>query len=455
MKKTEVRKVFQKNNKPQTEFHLDELIKKILKWFVSLPKSIFDAKFSHNTGTKILSILMAILFWFFVMDQVDPEISRVIESVPVQLINTQELDQSNLKIMNQTDYFVNVEVTGRRNNVLSLNSGSIYLWADMRTVRSGINNVFINSSINSESVSIKAIYPQEIVLTVDRVVSLPKPVQIKFSDSFQESLYQESIVINPLEIKVTGPESLVNSVSYLGGTLAVGALSSDYTREVSLVPYSFDGEIVSGVSLDFNYTTVTVVIGKSNTVNVIPDVQGEPSEGYRVVSVTVIPETIVINGEIALVESVKNVMTEVIALNGDEENSFILDAKLVLPEGVKASELADGTVRIEIVIEEIQTKEFTFEIKDIPVVNLSETFETDLFDNLGIITVKVTDIESIISELTVNDVHLDFNFSSVTAPGNYRMNVNFADELKYNDVQIEPAYVDVNVMLKGEITTNP
>lgn len=141
--------MFQKNNKPQSEFHLDELLKKVFKWFVSLPKSIFDAKLSHNTGTKLLSLLMAILFWFFVMDQVDPEISRVIESVPVQLINTQELDQSNLKIMNQTDYFVNVEVTGRRNNVLSLNAKSIYLWADMRSVRNGINNVFINSSINS------------------------------------------------------------------------------------------------------------------------------------------------------------------------------------------------------------------------------------------------------------------------------------------------------------------
>jgi YbbR domain-containing protein len=417
----EVKIVFQKNNKPQSEFHLDELVKKILKWFVSLPKAIFDAKFSHNTGTKFLSLLMAILFWFFVMDQVDPEISRVIESVPVQLINTQELDQSNLKIMNQTDYFVNVEVTGRRNNVLSLNSSSISLWADMRTVRGGINNVFINSSINSESVNIKAIYPQEIVLTVDRVVSLPKPVRIKFSDGFQESLYEESLAINPIEIKVTGPESLVNSVSYLGGTIAVNALSSDYTREVSVVPYSFDGEIVSGVTLDFNYTTVTLVIGKTRTVNVIPDIKGEPSSGFKVVKVSVIPETIQISGEIARIDSIQNILTESIGLNGEEDNTFILDAKLVLPEGIRTSGLVDGTVRVEVVIEQIQTKEFTFEVRDIPVVNLSDQFETDLLFNFGVVTVKVTDIESVISEITVNDVRLDFNFSSVTEPGNYRL----------------------------------
>ena len=116
---------------------LKNIISKSVKWILGLPKAIFDAKFSHNTGTKLLSIAMAILFWFFVMDQVDPEITRVIESVPVQLTNTQELDQNNLKIMNQTDFLVNVEVTGRRNNVLSLNSKNIYLWSDMRSVRSG------------------------------------------------------------------------------------------------------------------------------------------------------------------------------------------------------------------------------------------------------------------------------------------------------------------------------
>lgn len=441
--------MFPKNNKPQSEFHLDELLKKVFKWIVTLPKSIFDAKLSHNTGTKLLSLLMAILFWFFVMDQVDPEISRVIESVPVQLINTQELDQSNLKIMNQTDYFVNVEVTGRRNNVLSLNAKSIYLWADMRSVRNGINNVFINSSINSESVNIKAIYPQEIVLTVDRVVSLPKPVQIFFSDSFQESLYQEGLTINPIEIKVTGPESLVNSVSYLGGTLAVGALSADHTREVSLVPYSFDGEIVNGVTLDFNYASVTVVIGKTKQVDILTEIIGEPKEGYRVVDVVITPMTVDISGEINQVESVQSISTEAIQLNGDEDNSFILDAKLVLPDGIKTSGVNGNLARVEIFIEEVQTKEFTFEVKDIPVVNLSDAFETDLLNNLGVITVKVTDIESVISQLTASDIRLDFNFGSVTEAGSYRMNVNFADESLYSEVQIEPAYVDVSVTLKG------
>ena len=229
----------------------------------------------------------------------------------------------------------------------------------------------------------------------------------------------------------------------------MGALSADHTREVSLVPYSFDGEIVNGVTLDFNYASVTVVIGKTKQVDILTEIIGEPKEGYRVVDVVITPMTVDISGEINQVESVQSISTEAIQLNGDEDNSFILDAKLVLPDGIKTSGVNGNLARVEIFIEEVQTKEFTFEVKDIPVVNLSDAFETDLLNNLGVITVKVTDIESVISQLTASDIRLDFNFGSVTEAGSYRMNVNFADESLYSEVQIEPAYVDVSVTLKG------
>lgn len=430
---------------------LKNIITKSVKWILGLPKAIFDAKFSHNTGTKLLSIAMAILFWFFVMDQVDPEITRVIESVPVQLTNTQELDQNNLKIMNQTDFLVNVEVTGRRNNVLSLNSKNIYLWSDMRSVRSGVNNVFINSTINSESVSIKSVLPNEIVLTVDRVVSLPKPVQIIISDKFQDTLYEEALEINPVEIKVSGPESLVNSVSYLGGTISVNALTNDHSREVSLVPYSFDGEVVNGVSLDINYANINLVVGKTKQVSIEPVIIGEPAQGYKIVSIKVNPETVTVKGEVDLVNSLDTLKVETLQLNGDENASLIVEKGLVLPDGIKTVGL-NNPIQVELTIEEIQTKEFTYSIAEIPVVNLNENYTTDLTTNPGNVIVRVTDIESIIKNLSKEDIHLDLNFSNVVDIGNYRLKINYSSEKEFNTIVIDPEYVDVNV---SDIITTP
>jgi len=440
----EVKNVPQKNKKPFFFNSIKNMFVKSINWIVKLPKAIFDVKLSHNTGTKILSLAMAILFWIFVMDQVDPEITRVIESVPVQLTNTQELDQNNLKIMNQTDYFVNVEVTGRRNNVLSLNAKNISLWADLRSVRSGINNVYINSTINSESVSIKAVVPNEIVLTVDRVVSLPKPVQIIISDQYQDSLYQQNLEVTPLEIKVTGPESLVNSVSYLGGTISVGTLDSDYQREVSLVPYSFDGEVVNGVTLESSYANIALTIGKTRSVGIEPVVTGAPADGYKVVGITVNPQNITVQGDVVNIDELTTLMTREIQLTSEETGTIIVEKELNLPEGITVA-TGQPTVQVEIQIEEVQTKEFTFAINELPVVNLSQGFITDLNANEGVVIVKVTDIESVIKALSKNDLHLDLNFSNVSEVGNYRLIVNYSSEINLENISFEPEYVDVNV----------
>lgn len=448
------KKPSEKNQVHKDISKLKSAINYITKPIVRTYDVIFNKKLSRNTGSKLLSLTLAILFWFFVMDQVDPEITRVFDSIPVQLTNTQELDQNNLKIMNQTDFFVSVEVTGRRNNVLSLNSKSIYLWADMRSARSGVNNIFINSTINSDSVSIKEILPKEIVLTVDRMISLPKPVKIMITDNFQTSFYQQSLSINPLEIKVSGPESLVNSVSYLGGSISVSALTSNHTREVSLVPYSFDGEIVSGVSLDMSYATIDLTVGKEKDVPIKAVIEGEPMSGYRVVGLNITPKSVVLTGPISQMDLISSISVDTIVLDGSEDTSLIIERDLILPDQVNTL-LANTPIQIEVLIEEIITKEFTFDINEIAIVNLEDDFITDLSEQEAFINIKVTGIESVISLISKNDIRLDVNFSNVTAPGIYRLKINSLGIDGFDEMIINPLYIEATVLESPEAEPKP
>ncbi len=425
---------------------------KVLVWIKNVLNAIVRVNLSHNTGKKLFSVMLAIMFWIFVMDQVDPPTTRMFENVPVQLINLQELDQNNLVIMNQYDYLVNVEVSGRRSNILNLNSKAIYLWADMRTVRSGTNNVTINRTINSESVTIKSVLPNEIVIMAERVIALPKPVRILMNDRFGAGYYQEGIVITPEEIKVMGPESLVNSVAYLGAYINVGSLVEDLQREVTLVPYSADGEIVSGVTLESSYANMHLKLGKSETVNIVTETIGDPLDGYQIVSVKTIPERVELTGPIDQLNALGKTIFETIKLNGDEMTSFIIEKDLVLPAGVTAVGLTTP-LQIEVIIEEIQTKEFIFNASEIPVVNLSDDFTTNLFMSEEIVTVKITDVESKIALLTKSDIRIDLNFTYVERAGNYRMKVNVSTDLDYFALDILPPYVELIVEEKNE--SNP
>lgn len=426
------------------ENKLLERLKKVVTGIKNLPKAFFSINLNHNTGTKIFSLVLAILFWVFVMDQVDPEITKVIESVPVQLINQQELDQNDLIIMDQHDYFVNVEITGRRNNVLNTNKSSIYLWADVRNVKKGSNILQINKTINSEAVSIKTLIPNEIVLSIDQIVSIPKPVQVTTSGSYQEGFYQSGMTISPEEVKVIGPESVVNQVAYLGGTLNVSNIDSDATKQISLVPYDNDGEMVSGVTLDESYSSVTINVGMEKNVAVKPVINGVPMEGFEVVAATISPEYVIISGNESAVFPLSEVFAEPINLKGEEASSFIVEKSIELPSGVQ-SNAENNMVQIEVLIEPVITKEFNFNVKDIPIVNLSDTLGTNLSENTDTINIKVKDVESIINNVSKDDIHLSINFGIVDKAGLYRLKVNVANEDRYKELNIDPIYIEVQV----------
>ena len=150
----------------------------------------------------------------------------------------------------------------------------------------------------------------------------------------------------------------------------------------------------------------------------------------------------------------ENIFTDVIQLNGDEASSFIVEKELILPEGVKMVG-QDGPIQVEFVIEQIQTKEFLFDIGEIPKVNLDDKFTIDLSANPQIVSVKVMDIESIIVDLTKNDILLDVNFSNVIAAGIYRLQINASEGDKFGQIEINPLYIDVNVIEGTTEVPNP
>ena len=53
---------------------------------------------------RILSVMLALLLWFYVITEQNPEITKDV-TVPIRLINTVFLEKSNMVIVNDTDNF--------------------------------------------------------------------------------------------------------------------------------------------------------------------------------------------------------------------------------------------------------------------------------------------------------------------------------------------------------------
>ncbi len=416
-------------------------------WFQKIkrmPSRFIDINLSHNTGMKVFSLVLAILFWFFVMDQVDPEMTRSFENIPVELINMQDLEQGNLKIKNQQDYFVTVDVKGRRNDVLNLAPSSINLWADMRTVRSGINNVYINRSINSDSVIIKEVVPNEIVLTVERIVSVPKPVRVIYNDNFQKNYYEISRKVSPEEIRIVGPESIVETVTHLGAYVNVGTFTGDVAKEVSLAPYNADDEVVTGVTLESSTAQLELEVGLKKEVPLEVAIEGAPAEGTRVVSVKLLPETVWISGAAELVGGIDKVVGEPVVLNGEEASTLIVNKNLTLPEGV-SHDLENG-VQVEVEIEPIVEKTFEFPLEALEIRTLAPEYVVSYNDETQTVTFTVKGLASVMEALTEDALKPFMNAADVDKEGTYRLIPQLETTAEIDGFKAEPEYVELEVV---------
>jgi hypothetical protein len=57
-----------------------------------------------NTANKIISVIIAILLWTYVIGMVDPTKTTTIRDVPVQLLNEDSLTSKGLALSGEMDY---------------------------------------------------------------------------------------------------------------------------------------------------------------------------------------------------------------------------------------------------------------------------------------------------------------------------------------------------------------
>jgi len=427
-------------------YWIKEQISKSSERIKKIGKAFFNINLSHNTGQKFFSLIIAIFFWLFVMDQVNPEITRVIENVPVNITNVQELNQQNYVIMNPKDYFSDVEITGRRNNIINVNSDEISLWVDLSDVVKGDNKLIINNSNISDEVSISGITPEKVEINIDEIVSIAKPVSVELTGEFATNYYQYSMILKPNEVKVSGPESIVNTVNYIGGSIDVSEVTADLTKDITLTAYDINDEIVNNVNLDINYVNVSLEVGQAKLVNLESTIEGEQNENFRITDVYLTPDSITIKGPTNLINSIDQISVEPVVLLGNEIETFSVEKKVVVPSGVEIQNSSD-VIQIELVVEPIVSKDFNIETKDIVFENLNDRFTSTISPEQAEIIVTVIGIQSEIDKINEEDILLYLNYETVTKEGLYKLKVLNKTNFEVDEFIISPEYIECEINL--------
>src|SRR5665648_556078 len=85
----------------------------------------------NKTFTKILSVVIALVIWVYVVGEINPTTTKRLDHIPVKLLNTENHASKGFVAMNAEDFDVLFNIEGKRGDVLSLDLENILYTADL------------------------------------------------------------------------------------------------------------------------------------------------------------------------------------------------------------------------------------------------------------------------------------------------------------------------------------
>ena len=83
----------------------------------------------NDTKLKILSVLLAIFMWTFVINSTNPTVNKTYRNIPVVIKNQDNLEKSGYTIVgNDESLTTNIKLKGTREKLVGLKTSNIYAY---------------------------------------------------------------------------------------------------------------------------------------------------------------------------------------------------------------------------------------------------------------------------------------------------------------------------------------
>ncbi|MDD4780014.1 MAG: CdaR family protein [Tissierellia bacterium] len=356
---------------------------------------------------QITCLIISIGLWAIVMVQTNPIQDANITNIPVTIKSLSALDNSNMVLMNvdKDNLTINVKVKGTAEQLVKINKSDFSAYIDVLGFTEGTQNAKVEIT-GPSGIEIISTYPSQIPCTVESIVSRVMDVDIKYDGNQAKDYYRGYGEPNPSSVKITGPRSIVDSAKYAIATINVEGATSLVEKIVPVRIYNgVDTEIFMSSPVD--NVKVTVPIYPTKYVNLIPNIIGEPLEGYKLVDVTVNPQRVRIAGRKDILDTIKELEVQELDITGSYHNVLsskeIIDDNDIIILGLDSSPVVSAT------IEEIIEKEIVVDLDEIEITNINEGYAMNILDEDQTISITVVGASSIVNKITKNDIKLSID----------------------------------------------
>lgn len=361
-------------------------------------------KMFRNWGLKLISLVLAFLLWFLVVQIEDPQDKRTFSDIQVRLINTELLDAENkvYEVLNNTDT-VRVTVRAPRSIISGLRASDIIAEADMSKL-TDINTIMISYSIqNAEVESITGDHDVVRLNVEDRAT---KWINVQYTTAGEpaEDYIVAGVSLQQNRIEVTGPESVVERISYAGIEIDVSGATSNMSMNAEPLLYDKEGNLIEAANVSKNvnaiYTSVEILATK--VVPIELNVTGTPKAGFLATGVEESePAAVRIAGSLSALSNVTKISIpeEVLDITDAEADVVkTINIREYLPDNVRVADGSfNGRVTVTVYIEPILEETYVLDTEDFDIVNLPAGFTTELMEQEEPYELKVSGLEAALS----------------------------------------------------------
>ena len=146
-------------------------------------------KIKKNLFFKILAVVIAIIIWFIVSVNNNPVEVKTI-SVPIQIQNERNLALRNLRIINEIDNFIDIQIKGAATEVGKVSSSDFSAYVDFtEIINENYNNLTVKGITYNGDSNITFTYDEEDIVKyveVEKVITSEFPVSIDFNGQLQK-----------------------------------------------------------------------------------------------------------------------------------------------------------------------------------------------------------------------------------------------------------------------------
>ncbi|MCX7695214.1 MAG: CdaR family protein [Caloramator sp.] len=308
------------------------------------------------------SIFIAFILWLYVMGEKNPVLVRTIEDIPVTLYNTENISRSNLVMLPDQTFTINLTVKGRALDVFKVTKDDFKVEADMGGyLKRGDNNIPVEIKRKPQGIEVvsEGIFPY-IRVKLDNLVAKAFPVNINVTGIPKQGYDNLEPIVKPSEILVVGPEEYINKVYYVEGQVDVTGSFSDINNSIVVKPYDRERRQVFNVETDPRYVDVFVSIKSAKQVPIKVVTKNSLPKGKVLKDINLTEPNIYILGDAKILNNIKEIETKPI----DLQNIYQTTSKQVelnIPKGVFLKN-KENSILVELAVENIIQKEIKLPI---------------------------------------------------------------------------------------------